>query len=63
MTTTPKTLATPVLQPDRRLFDELAHAEDGKRRQHPDPQHAAPADVGVAQAVKRGSRQHFDRAA
>src|SRR5262249_12418666 len=35
-------LTAAVLQPDRRLLDELAYIKNGKRRQNTDPQHAAP---------------------
>ena len=46
-------LAAPVLEPNGRLFDVLADIENGKRWEDTDPQHAAPADVAVEQAIDR----------
>src|SRR5215831_16046691 len=40
-------LAPPVLEPDWWFFDEPTNIENGKRRQHADPEHAAPAEIGV----------------
>src|SRR6516225_11208029 len=46
-----------VLHPNRRLLDELAHIEDRERREDADPQHAAPANIAVKQAVDRAREQ------
>jgi hypothetical protein len=44
-------LQPPVLDPHGRLLDEFSDVEHRERGQHTDPQHAAPADHVVEQAV------------
>src|ERR1051325_6883297 len=53
-------LLAPVLDPDLGLFDVIADPDDRERGQHADPQHAAPADVVVEEAVYDARQQKPD---
>src|SRR5262249_36245483 len=53
-------LQPPVLDPHRRLLDEVAHEEDGEGGKDADPQHAAPAQVLVEEAVHRAREEEAE---
>ena len=50
-----------VFDPDLRLLDVEPDPDDGERRQHADPQHAAPADVVVDGRVQQRRHQIAER--